>query len=57
MAFDADADAVVVSGLAAVDSIDKFLLEADRMGIYGVIDMMNVPDPLALLKSLKVISV
>jgi bifunctional enzyme Fae/Hps len=53
MAFDADADAVVVSGLAAVDSIDKFLLEADRMGIYGVIDMMNVNDPLALLKSLK----
>ncbi|NMC08402.1 MAG: bifunctional 5,6,7,8-tetrahydromethanopterin hydro-lyase/3-hexulose-6-phosphate synthase [Candidatus Lokiarchaeota archaeon] len=53
MAFDADADAAVVSGLAAVDSIDKFLLEADRMGIYGIIDMMNVADPLALLKQLK----
>ncbi|NTU66171.1 MAG: hypothetical protein HGB05_22880, partial [Chloroflexi bacterium] len=33
--------------------LDKFLHEADRMAIYGVIDMMNVPDPLALLKQLK----
>ncbi|MEX2682911.1 MAG: bifunctional 5,6,7,8-tetrahydromethanopterin hydro-lyase/3-hexulose-6-phosphate synthase [Candidatus Sigynarchaeota archaeon] len=53
MAFDADADAVVASGLAAIDSLDKFLLEADRMGIYGVVDMMNVADPLAVLKALK----
>nr|MDO8114929.1 bifunctional 5,6,7,8-tetrahydromethanopterin hydro-lyase/3-hexulose-6-phosphate synthase [Candidatus Sigynarchaeota archaeon] len=53
MAFEADADAAVVSGLASVDSIDKFLLEADRMGIYGVIDMMNVADPIAVLKQLK----
>nr|MDO8085285.1 bifunctional 5,6,7,8-tetrahydromethanopterin hydro-lyase/3-hexulose-6-phosphate synthase [Candidatus Sigynarchaeum springense] len=53
MAFDADADAVVASGLAAIDSLDKFLLEADRMGIYGIVDMMNVADPLAVLKALK----
>lgn len=53
MAFEADADAAVVSGLAAVDSINKFLLETDRMGIYGIVDMMNVPDPIAVLNSLK----
>nr|MDO8117684.1 orotidine 5'-phosphate decarboxylase / HUMPS family protein [Candidatus Sigynarchaeota archaeon] len=27
--------------------------EADRMGIYGIIDMMEVVDPIAKLKSLK----
>lgn len=53
MAFDADADAAVASGVAPVESIDKFLLEADRVGIYGIVDMLNVDDPLALLKSLK----
>ncbi len=53
MAFEADADAAVASGVAAVESIDKFLLEADRMGIYGIIDMMEVVDPIAKLKALK----
>jgi len=45
MAFDETADAVVVSGLATVDVIDKFIYEAKRLGIYAVIDTMNVPDP------------
>jgi bifunctional enzyme Fae/Hps len=53
MTFDADADAAVASGLSAIDSLDKFLMEADRMGIYGFVDMMNVPDPIAVLKKLK----
>ena len=52
-AFDATADAVVASGLASSSSIDKFLLEAERMGIYGYVDMMEVPDPLEKLKTLK----
>lgn len=52
-AFDATADAVVASGLASSSSIDKFLLEAERMGIYGFVDMMEVPDPLEKLKTLK----
>ncbi|MFX0100587.1 MAG: bifunctional 5,6,7,8-tetrahydromethanopterin hydro-lyase/3-hexulose-6-phosphate synthase [Candidatus Hodarchaeota archaeon] len=52
MAFNADADAAVCSGVAPVASINKFLMEADRVGIYGIIDMMNVSDPVGLLKSL-----
>ena len=52
-AFDATADAVVASGLAAPSSIDKFLLEANRMGIYGFVDTMEVDDPIAKLSKLK----
>ncbi|GAG63208.1 unnamed protein product, partial [marine sediment metagenome] len=52
-AFDATADAVVASGLAATSSIDKFLLEANRMGIYGFVDTMEVDDPIAKLSKLK----
>jgi len=52
-AFTAGADAVVCSGLASAASIDKFLLEAERMGIDGIIDMMEVPDPVAKLRILK----
>lgn len=53
MAFDETADAVVASGLAAVEVLDKFIYEAKRLGIYAVIDTMNVPDPVKMLKSLK----
>lgn len=52
-AFDATADGVVASGLAASSSIDKFLLEAHRLGIYGFVDTMEVPDPIEKLKQLK----
>ncbi len=51
--FDATADAVVCSGLASSSSIDKFLLEARRLGIYGFVDTMEVPDPIAKMKSLR----
>jgi bifunctional enzyme Fae/Hps len=52
-AFDATADAVVASGLASPSSLDKFLLEANRLGIYGFIDTMEVDDPVTKLKRLK----
>lgn len=52
-AFDATADAVVASGLASVSSIDKFLLEAQRLGIYGFVDTMELDDPVGKLKQLK----
>jgi len=52
-AFDASADAVVASGLASTSSIDKFLLEAQRLGIYGFIDTMELDDPIEKLKKLK----
>ncbi|MFX1495320.1 MAG: bifunctional 5,6,7,8-tetrahydromethanopterin hydro-lyase/3-hexulose-6-phosphate synthase [Promethearchaeota archaeon] len=52
-AFDATADAVVASGLASSSSLDKFLLEAQRLGIYGFVDTMEVDDPIKKLSSLK----
>ena len=53
LAFDDGADAVVASGLATVEVIDKFIYEAKRLGIYAILDMMNVEYPVKKLKSLK----
>lgn len=53
MAYEETADAVVVSGLAPKDTIDKFIYETKRFGIYSFIDMMGVKDPLNVLKSLE----
>ncbi|TFG24249.1 MAG: bifunctional 5,6,7,8-tetrahydromethanopterin hydro-lyase/3-hexulose-6-phosphate synthase, partial [Promethearchaeota archaeon] len=50
--FDATADAAVASGLASSSSIDKFLLEAHRLGMYGFVDTMEVEDPIAKLSKL-----
>jgi len=52
-AFDATADGVVASGLAATASLDKFILEAQRLGIHAFVDTMEVQDPIAKLNSLK----
>ncbi len=54
MAADASADAVVVSGLAPESTITKAIVEAKKTGIYSVIDMLNVTDPVALVRSLPV---
>ena len=53
MAFDETADAVVASGLAAAEMLDGFIYEAKRLGIYAVVDMMEVADPVQKLRSLK----
>jgi bifunctional enzyme Fae/Hps len=53
MAFDETADAVVASGLAAAEVLDGFIYEAKRLGIYAVVDMMEVADPVQKLRSLK----
>jgi len=52
LAFEETADAVVVAGLAAPETIDKFVYEAKRLGTYAVIDMMNVEGPVEKLRSL-----
>ncbi len=52
-AFDATADAVVASGLAATASLDKFILEAQRLGIHAFVDTMEVQNPIEKLGSLK----
>jgi len=53
MSFEETADAVVVAGLATPETIDKFIKEAKRLGIYAIMDLMNVDDPIAKLRSLK----
>ncbi|HTY14178.1 MAG TPA: bifunctional 5,6,7,8-tetrahydromethanopterin hydro-lyase/3-hexulose-6-phosphate synthase [Methanoregulaceae archaeon] len=54
MAADASADAVVISGLAPISTIEKAIVEAKKTGIYSVIDMLNVPDPVKLIETLSV---
>ena len=51
-AFDATADGVVASGLASTASLDKFIMEAQRLGIHAFVDTMEVPNPIEKLGSL-----
>ena len=53
LAYDETADAVVAAGLAPAETLDSFIHEAQRLGIYGVVDMLNVEDPIKKLKTLK----
>ncbi len=55
LAADSTADAVVISGLAPKKTIELSIREARKTGIYSVIDMLNVADPLAVLKGLEVL--
>jgi formaldehyde-activating enzyme len=54
MAADASADAVVISGLAPVPTLEKAIAEAKKTGIYSVVDMLNVDDPVKVIKSLSI---
>ena len=53
MAADATADAVVISGLAPISTMEKAIIEAKKVGIYSVIDMLNVSNPVKVIQSLK----
>lgn len=53
IAYEDTADAVVAAGLAPPETLDAFVHEARRLGIYGVVDMLNVEDPIGKLKQLK----
>lgn len=52
LAYEETADAVVASGLASKETLDKFIYEAKRLGIYAFVDMMDVKNPLETLRSL-----
>jgi bifunctional enzyme Fae/Hps len=54
MAADAGADAVVISGLAPLSTIEKAIEDTRKTGIYTVVDMLNVEDPRAVVEHLKV---
>jgi len=51
---DASGDAIVISGLAPIKTIEKAIYEAKKTGIYSVIDMLNVKDPISVLSSLSI---
>jgi bifunctional enzyme Fae/Hps len=53
IAYEDTADAVVAAGLAPPETLDAFVHEAKRLGIYAVVDMLNVEDVLGKLESLK----
>jgi len=53
LAYEETADAVIAAGLAPVETLDSFIHEAKRLGIYAVVDMLNVEDPVKKLKSIK----
>ena len=50
MAFDETADAVCCAGAASISTIDDFVYEARRLGIYSFVDMMQVSNPVDKLK-------
>ena len=54
MVADAAGDAIVVSALAPINTIDKLIEEAHKTGIYAVMDTLNEHDPISVLKNLKV---
>jgi len=53
MAYEETADAVAVAGQAPIEVVDQFIYEARRLGVYSIVDTINVKDPVKLLKSLK----
>ena len=54
MVADAAGDAIVVSALAPINTIDKLIEEAHKTGIYAVMDTLNEHDPISVLKNLKI---
>lgn len=53
LAYEETADAVVAAGLAPIETLNAFIHEAKRLGIYAVVDMLNVEDPVKKLRMLK----
>jgi bifunctional enzyme Fae/Hps len=53
IAADETADAVAISGLGTMESIQKAIQEAAKQGIYSILDMMNVDNFVDKLKKLK----
>jgi bifunctional enzyme Fae/Hps len=54
MAADASSDAVVISGLAPTPTLEKAIAEARKVGIYSIVDMLNVQNPVKIIEKLKV---
>lgn len=53
MAGDATADVVGFSGLAPVKTMENFIEECKKVGALSLMDTLNVPDPVKVIKKLK----
>ncbi len=53
IAFDETADAVCAAGAASAATLNDFIYEARRLGVYSFVDLMEVEDPVAKLKGLE----
>lgn len=53
MMADAGANAATCLGVAPIETINSFIEECERFNIDSIIDMMNVENPLLVLKKLK----
>jgi 3-keto-L-gulonate-6-phosphate decarboxylase len=53
MVAEAGANAATCLGVAPIETIDLFIIECESRGIDSMIDMMNVQQPLLVLKKLK----
>jgi len=53
MVAEAGAQAVTCLGVAPVETIDRFIEECKKNGVDSMIDMMNVEDPVEVLRKLK----
>jgi len=52
-AADATADAVCILAVASKTTIDKAVLEAQKQGVYSILDMMEVSNPIAKIEALE----
>ena len=53
MVAEAGAQAVTCLGVAPVETVDRFIEECQKNGVDSMVDMMNVDDPVSVLKELK----
>lgn len=53
LAASAGADAAVALGCAPIESLNVFIQKCEDLGLDAMVDMMNVKDPLSILRQLK----
>ncbi len=53
IAGDATADVIGFSGLAPINTMEKFMEECKKIGALSLMDTINIPNPVEILKKLK----
>ncbi|MEM3382875.1 MAG: bifunctional 5,6,7,8-tetrahydromethanopterin hydro-lyase/3-hexulose-6-phosphate synthase [Nitrososphaerales archaeon] len=54
IAGDATADIISFSGLAPINTMEKFMEECKKIGALSLMDTINVPNPVEILKKLRI---